>query len=135
MHYYDLQEKLLCCDKHTLLGRWIELARSWGNNETEKSYFEFQARTLITLWGDRAGANELHDYAAREWDGMIQDFYRPRWESYINVLRWCLVTGNKPMDYNRYDVEFFFTIMSKDYPTEPYGDLKVAAECVNELIK
>lgn len=124
MRYYDLQEMLTATDRHSLLGPWLEMARNEGDTPAEKAYMEFQARTLLTLWGDRDGSGELHDYAAREWDGLLRDFYRPRWESYINILRCSMVTGNKPLDYNRYDAEYVFTTLSKVYPTVPSGDMK-----------
>lgn len=135
MKYYDLQAALTGTNKHSMLGPWIALARAEGDTPAEKAYMEFQARTLLTLWGDRDGSQELHDYAAREWDGLLRDFYRPRWESYINILRCSLVTGNKPLDYNRYDAEYFFTTLSKEYPLEPYGNMKqILSDIQGELI-
>lgn len=124
MKAYDIQERLTGTDRHAMLGPWLQLARAVGDTPAEKAYMEFQARTIITLWGDREGSEELHDYAAREWNGMLSDFYRPRWDSYLNILRCSFVTGNKPLDYNRYDAEYQFTTLSKAYPCEPYGDQK-----------
>ncbi len=135
MMYYDLQEALLATDRHSLLGPWLEMARAEGNTPAQKAYMEFQARTIITLWGDQAGSPELHDYAAREWDGMLQDFYRPRWQSFINILRCSLVTGNKPMDYDRHSSEYFFTTLSKNYSTKPYGNMKTALLNIRNTFK
>ncbi len=135
MALYDIIEALMCCNKHTMLGNWLETAKSNGKTVAEKAYFEFLAKTLITLWGDRDGAAELRDYAAKEWSGMIEDFYRPRWNSYINILRRSFVTGDEPLDFNRYDFEYFFTTLSKNYPTEPYGDLDKALKTVLNLIQ
>lgn len=134
MCMYDVVEKLLSCDKHTLLGVWLESAVSYGKTVSEKAYFEFIARTLVTLWGDRGGASVLRDYAAKEWNGLIEDFYRPRWQSYINILRRSFVTGEEPREYNRYDSEYFFTTLSKSYPTEPYGDFDKALYEVLKII-
>ena len=85
-----------------------------------------RARTLLTLWGDRQGAIGLRDYAAREWSGLLGDFYRPRWESYIRLLRTSLLTGRPVADYSRYDAEYFFTTLGDPYPTEPSGDPRTA---------
>ena len=133
MQYYTLQDALTGTDKHSLFGPWLALARNEGDTPAEKAYMEFQARTLITLWGDRDGSAELHDYAAREWNGLLSDFYRTRWESYINILRCSMVTGNEPLDYHRYDAEYFFTTLSKIYPTEPFGDMKSTLAQIFEL--
>lgn len=130
MLYYDLQNQLTGTDSHAMLGTWLKLARAEGDTPAEKAYMEFQARTMITLWGDREGSDELHDYAAREWNGLLEDFYKQRWVSYLNILRCSFVTGNTPLDYNRYDAEYFFTTQSKEYPSEPYGDQKAILESV-----
>lgn len=134
MLYYDLQNQLTGTDSHALLGTWLKLARAEGNTPAEKAYMEFQARTMITLWGDREGSDELHDYAAREWNGLLEDFYKQRWLSYLNILRCSFVTGNKPLDYNRYDAEYFFTTISKEYPSEPYGDQKEILTAICRLL-
>ena len=49
---------------------------SSGANEAEKKYFDFNARTLITLWGNINKDNILFDYAWREWNGLVGEFYR-----------------------------------------------------------
>ena len=133
MQYYDLQDALTGTDSHSLLGNWLKLARAEGDTPAEKAYMEFQARTRITRWGDREGSAELHDYAAREWNGLLADFYKQRWVSYLNIRRCSLVTGNKPLDYNRYDAEYYFTTLSGNYPAEPYGDQKCILLRVLEL--
>ncbi len=133
MRYYDLQNALTGTDCHGMVGPWLRNARSWGDTPAQKAYMEFQARTVLTLWGDRVGSVELHDYAAREWNGLLCDFYKNRWQSYINILRYSLVTGNNPMEYNRYDAEYFFTTLTRQYPQEPYGDQKALLHKVTEL--
>lgn len=135
MQCYDIQEKVVACDKHLMLGPWLERAKANGNTPAEKAYFEFLARTLVTLWANRQGAEELRDYAAKEWDGMLSDFYRPRWESYINILRRAMLTGEQPMEYTRYDAEYLFTTLSKCYPTEAYGDPKEALALVLDALE
>lgn len=132
MQYYDLQDALTGTDTHAMLGPWLQKARAVGNTPAEKAYNEFQAKTILMLWGDRGGSGELHDYAAREWNGLLHDFYKQRWSSYLNILRYSFVTGNKPMDYNRYDAEYFFSTLTKEYPVVPYGDQK---EIICEILR
>lgn len=135
MQYYDLQDALTGTCKNALLGKWLTMARAEGQTPAEKAYMEFQARTMITLWGDREGSAELHDYAAREWNGLLKDFYKQRWVSYLNILRCSFVTGNKPLDYNRYDAEYYFTTLSGEYASEPYGDQKQIISSVLEIFQ
>ena len=65
------------------LGKWISDARAWGSTPQEKDYFERNARTIITVWGD---SYYLSDYANRDWDGLVETFYKPRWEMFFNAV-------------------------------------------------
>ena len=44
------------------LDKWIEDARSLGDTDELKNYYEKNARNLITTWG-----GSLNDYASRTW--------------------------------------------------------------------
>ncbi|WP_430972149.1 alpha-N-acetylglucosaminidase TIM-barrel domain-containing protein [Sunxiuqinia rutila] len=59
------------------LERWINLARSWGENKEQCDYFEADAKRLISYWG-----SYLSEYAAKTWRGMVADYYLPRWEAW-----------------------------------------------------
>ncbi|MGC9259964.1 MAG: alpha-N-acetylglucosaminidase [Phycisphaerae bacterium] len=74
------QDKLLATQSGFLLGRWIAAARALGNTAGEKTRLERNARTLITVWGPKPG---LEDYSAREWAGMLKNFYFQRWHLWI----------------------------------------------------
>jgi alpha-N-acetylglucosaminidase len=62
------------------------MARSLGQTEAEKDLYEWNARTQITVWGNRMAADEggLHDYAHKEWAGILRDFYYKRWKIWID---------------------------------------------------
>lgn len=42
----------------------------------------------ITTWGNRVCADDggLRDYANKEWQGLLKDFYYPRWERWMQAL-------------------------------------------------
>jgi alpha-N-acetylglucosaminidase len=125
---YDIQVAIVSTDETMLLGRWLEKAKRLGRTAAEKAYFEWNARTQITLWSHREGSKMLRDYAAREWQGILEDFYRPRWESFISRLEISLLTDN-PLDViNYYDEELPFTYQKKAYPTASFGNLRTAVE-------
>ena len=65
------------------LDDWIRDARAWGVNEAEKDYFERNARTIITVWGD---SPRLSDYANRDWDGLVETFYKVRWKMFFDAV-------------------------------------------------
>lgn len=76
-----------------LIGSWIQKARSWGKTDEEKDYYEKNARQIVTTWG--APGAGLTDYARREWNGMIRDYYLPRWQEFISRLEESMKTGRK----------------------------------------
>jgi alpha-N-acetylglucosaminidase len=82
-------DALLATRNEFLLGRWLEDAKRWGKDESQQQVFEWNARNVLTLWGDRNSM--LHDYACREWSGMISGFYLPRWQLFFEELRRSLL--------------------------------------------
>lgn len=83
-----MQDELLATRPEFRLGRWIEQARSLGATKEEKDWLEWNARTQITTWGNRVCADEggLRDYAHKEWNGLLKDFYYKRWATYFQKL-------------------------------------------------
>ncbi|OJU26799.1 MAG: hypothetical protein BGN92_07210 [Sphingobacteriales bacterium 41-5] len=76
-----------------LLGRCIEDAKKHGTNEAEKALYERNARNLITTWGDKD--NRLHEYSARQWNGLLRSFYKPRWEQFFADAENSLLKNEK----------------------------------------
>ena len=66
------------------LDKWIEDARSLGDTDELKNYYEKNARNLITTWG-----GSLNDYASRTWAGLLNDYYARRWEIYFECCDRC----------------------------------------------
>lgn len=97
------------------LSRWLCDAQSLACNDEEKKYFTFNAKVLITLWGDiNKKEFQLYDYSWREWSGLIRDYYYPRWEMfYIHVLE-CMEQKKRFKDkkFNNYGVR----LKHLDYP-------------------
>lgn len=80
----DLLERLLATRPEYLLGRWLAEARRWGDNEVERQHYETDALRLLTLWGAPDGM--LVDYGRRGWSGLVGDFYRARWQRWVDYL-------------------------------------------------
>jgi len=79
-------DTLLATRREFLLGRWLSDARGWGGTSEEKNLYERNARLLLTLWGPPSRGAFLHDYACRQWSGLIGGFYRKRWEQFFAFL-------------------------------------------------
>lgn len=100
------QDRLLGTRSELRLGRWTEAARTLGNSDAEKDLYEKNARMLLTTWGDHAQCEQggLHDYANREWNGLLSSYYYPRWKSFFqhgdtaqawfNDYEWPFANGN-----------------------------------------
>ena len=82
------QDELLSTRSEFRVGRWINQARSIGKTAAEKDQYEWNARVQITTWGNRycADTGGLRDYAHKEWNGLLKDFYYPRWVKYLDIL-------------------------------------------------
>jgi alpha-N-acetylglucosaminidase len=78
-------DRLVASRPEFLLGKWISDARSWGTNENEKDLYERNARLLLTQWGPQ-NARDLPDYSWREWSGLLNNFYLPRWKLFFDFL-------------------------------------------------
>ena len=81
-----LQDELLATRPEFKVGTWIARARSLGGTPEEKELYEWNARVQITTWGNRLAADEggLRDYAHREWNGILKDFYYMRWKTWFD---------------------------------------------------
>jgi len=115
------QDRLLATRKEFLLGTWLEQAKSIGSTEYDKKLNEWNARTLITTWGPRKPAEELHEYSHREWSGLLKGFYLPRWKIYFEYLLDKL-EGENPESIDFYDWEEKWTKGTEKYPNNPAGD-------------
>lgn len=62
--------------------RWLTSARSWGDTEEEKNLLEYDATSLVTIWG-ADGDPSIFDYSWREWTGLIKGYYLPRWNEVL----------------------------------------------------
>ncbi|MHB8636508.1 MAG: alpha-N-acetylglucosaminidase [Fimbriimonadaceae bacterium] len=61
------------------LSAWISDARHRSN---DADTMERNARLQVTVWG----GTELYDYAAKEWSGLVGDFYRARWDRFFDAV-------------------------------------------------
>ena len=93
-----LQDKLLGTRREFRLGRWLADARRCSTIPAEQDLYEWNARVQITTWGNRACANEggLRDYAHKEWNGLLKDFYYVRWKTYFTELSTEMELMTKP---------------------------------------
>ena len=121
------QDRLLNSRKEFILGFWLEAAKSRATNPAEKDLFEYNARTQITTWSFQN--SNLHDYAHREWGGMLSDFYLPRWELFIAKLK-AELNGEDPPDIDYYAFEERWNKEHKLFPTTEQGNSVAIAKAL-----
>jgi len=110
--------------KDFLLGPWLADARAQGTTVAEKDIYERNARDLITLWG--AADSPLHEYSCRQWSGLLNDFYKTRWEKFFVFLNDAL-KQDKEADLKGFDKsisqwEWQWVNSHKTYPLRTTGN-------------
>lgn len=118
-----MQDTLLGTRPEFKVGSMISRALSLGNNDSEKKLYEWNARTQITTWGNREAADNggLHDYANKEWNGILRDFYYPRWKTWIDAT--CdELNGGSPVEIDWFAIEEPWTRQSQLYISEAESD-------------
>jgi alpha-N-acetylglucosaminidase len=127
-------DRLLACDDQFLLGTWLEDAKRWSKTDWERKHYEWNARTLITLWGP---SFRLDDYAKRQWAGMFRDYYARRWQLFCEELDKSLA-ANKEWDAEAFNDKLFefqsaWGHETKEFPVKPSGEDVVTV--AKELLK
>ncbi|MEV0266064.1 alpha-N-acetylglucosaminidase [Streptomyces sp. NPDC050617] len=119
-----------------LLGPWNEAARAMGSSAAESAELERTARVLITVWGDRATSDpgKLHEYGNRDWNGLMADFYLPRWAKWLGELEDALREGRAPRPVDWFAFEEPWTRERKRYPLRPVSDAYRTARRVRDTL-
>ena len=129
------QDRLLGTRSEFRVERWIEQARNLGTTPEEKDLYEWNARVQITTWGNRVCANDggLRDYAHKEWNGLLKDFYYKRWAAYWQTLQ-DVLDGKPMVELDYYAMEEPWTLAHNPYASQPEGDcVSVAKEVFNKV--
>ena len=121
-------DRLLATRKEFLLGGWIEDARRWGVTDAERARFEWNARRVLTQWGETAA---LDDYARKEWSGMLNGYYLKRWELFLREFGKSL-RGNRSFDDKAFQGRLrkwtaAWSDQREMYLPQPQGDSVAAA--------
>ncbi|WP_286031399.1 alpha-N-acetylglucosaminidase [Phocaeicola coprophilus] len=130
-----MQDRLLATRPEFKVGRWLESARNLGSTEEEKDWYEWNARVQITTWGNRVAADDggLHDYAHREWNGLLRDFYYLRWKTWLDEQLKSF-EGGQPKAIDFYALEEPWTLKHNSYTSEAEGNpVDIACEIYREI--
>ena len=127
------EDQLLSTRREFLLGTWLAEAKTMGHDQAEKELCERNARTQITYWGPDDPKTELHEYAHKEWSGLLQDFYLRRWEMFVSALRESM-SGKALVEPDYFGFEKKWTEQHNPYPGKASGDpLEAAVKALGAL--
>lgn len=131
-----LQDELLSTRPEFRVGSWITSARNLGGTIEEKNWYEWNARVQITTWGNRIAADKggLHDYAHKEWNGLLRDFYYVRWKRYFDELH-SQMKGEKKTSIDFYAIEEEWTLSKENYSCNREDSVLLLARKVYDRIK
>ncbi len=81
-------DAVLGTNENFRLSTWIKAARATVNKSdpnysTIADFLEYQARNQVTLWGP---TGQISDYASRSWSGLVETYYLPRWQKFVDYL-------------------------------------------------
>lgn len=76
-------DRVLSTNPAFSLSTWLSAARAESTNATLQSFYEYNARNQITLWGP---SGEISDYASKSWGGLLNGYYVSRWQMFVSYL-------------------------------------------------
>ena len=106
----DLDD-LLGSNKYFTLGFWLENAKLKAKDKSDLKLYEWNARRQITLWSSPE-ITEFHDYANKQWNGLIRDYYIPRWKFFFEV---CIACIEKGIDLDQKEIKKNFMNMAVEW--------------------
>ena len=128
LHRMELLDELLQTNQAFLLGHWLEFVPPWASSPEELKQLNYDARSILTTWGDRKASEEgLHEYASRDWAGLTADYYTPRWKMYFDSLLASLDGRSPPKLIDWYAYGDAWNRKSTVYSAVPIGQSYEAA--------
>lgn len=111
-----MQDSILSGNKHFQLHTWLQQAEDFGNTPAEKKLALKNGKMQITYWGPDNPSTDLHDYANKEWSGLMKYFYLPRWEMFVKDCMAILEGKPAPKSPDYFEFEKEWTGKPDLYP-------------------
>lgn len=125
-----LEDHLLATNEHFLLGRWLSYVPPWSSSAEELKSLNYDARSILTTWGDRTASAELHEYGNKDWAGLVESYYARRWRMYFDSLDVALASGTPPQPIDWYSFGDAWNRSTEKFPATPTGDCYAAAAAI-----
>lgn len=94
-----------------------------------KENYEYNAHKQVTLWGP---PGNIDDYANKMWGGLVNSYYKPRWELFGSYLVDAISNGTS-FNHDKFNAavlaqETKWTHDTTSFPDAPIGDTLTIAE-------
>lgn len=117
------QDSLLNSNKHFRLNTWLNQAMNFGKSNIDKSIALKNAKIQITYWGpDYNPETSLHDYAHKEWGGLLSSLYLERWKMFFESE--VKKMNNQYSDVNYFSIEKEWTEGIEMYDIKQLSQVK-----------
>jgi len=132
----ELQDELLATDRAFLVGSWLAYVAPWASTPAELARLNYDARSILTTWGDRKASDvaHLHDYGNKDWAGLTRDYYRVRWATYFRSLAEELRSGRPAPPIDWFAFGEAWNRGTQHYPAQPHGDARLIATRIAEVL-
>lgn len=125
-------DAILLSNQYFLLGHWLNSAKALATSVQESKLYEYNARNQITLWGPRGN---IDDYANKMWGGLVNSYYKPRWQLFVSFLLDAIAHGTQ-FDSNKFNAavlaqETEWTHDTSSYPDSPVGETLTIAKMLH----
>lgn len=132
----DKVDEVLGTRKEFLLGTWVAQAKALAQDTDDftADLYEFNAKSLVTTWGayPQCESGGLKDYSNRQWAGLTKDFYKQRWQMWIDYQK-AVLAGESAETINWFAFEWAWARANTEYTAEASGEnLKVLGK---EILK
>ena len=108
LHELLRQDTLLAQSKGFTLERWLGQASRFGKTVYDRDLALKNAKMQLTFWGpDWNPTTTVHDYAAKEWAGMLRTLYYEEWKMFVEAWK-KRVRGTETIepDYYGYQISW-----------------------------
>lgn len=113
------QDSLLSNHPYFSVNRWLKQALNFGGNAADKKNAVWNAKAQIMYWGpDDNPKTELHDYAHKEWSGVLSTIYLSRWDKFMD-WQLSLMKSEQVAEPDYFKMETEWAIGTDLYPVKP----------------
>lgn len=126
------QDSLLSSSPYFSLSTWLSQAKALGKNGAEKKLNLWNAKTQIAYWGSNNRETNLHDYAHKEWGGLLSTLYLSRWRLFAKAMQARL--EGETIEENYFELEKSWA-ESPELPTQLSPTTKQIEGLIDRIIQ